>query len=111
MAAPWKSSPMFDSVEIVVAVGDRDHTVPLGAAAAACTHDEISVVRSIGSTFDDHETAYGCCKRCGEWVVSTLHFGGGGHIETRAMNAGERARYQEREDRTARDEWIAECAS
>lgn len=83
--------------------------IALGAPdPAACIHLEISVVRSIGSTFDDHETVYGCCKGCGAWVVSTLHFGGGEHIETRPMTDDERTRYQALEDRAQRDEWLAD---
>jgi len=55
-----------------------------------CEHDDINVLKSVGSAFDDHETTYGACRRCGMWVVTTAEFGGQGRIETRPMTMQER---------------------
>jgi hypothetical protein len=70
---------------------------------AGCDHMDITVRHSAGSTFDDHETVWGVCRRCGQFVVSTLVFGGGGHLETRVMTDRERYRFQTSEERMAEE--------
>lgn len=73
-----------------------------------CTHNDITVLRATGGGLDDHETIWGQCRACAAYLVSTCHFGGGGHIETRPMSPRELTRYAADETRRDRSEWIAD---
>lgn len=71
---------------------------------ATCQHNDINVIRSMGSAQDDHETVFGVCRSCKAWIVSTLFFGGG-HIETRNMTDKELTQFRALKNRRGREEW------
>ena len=51
----------------------REMSVLAEAIEGACMHDDMSVYRVI-KDLSDIETDYGCCLRCGQWLVRTTDF-------------------------------------
>lgn len=88
------------------AIADVEGASPL--AVTPCAHHAFSARVTRGSTFDDHTTQWGQCLTCKDWLVLTDYVDG--RSETRRMTDAELARFEARENRIRRGEWLADFA-
>lgn len=86
------------------AIADVEGSAPL--ALTPCAHHAFSARVTRGSTFDDHTTQWGQCLTCKDWLVLTDYVDG--RTETRRMTDAELARFEARENRIRRAEWLVD---
>ena len=87
---------VLDAEAILAEQRRAEMAVVAESLEGTCMHDDLSVYRVI-KDLSDVETDYGCCLRCGQWLVRTA-FLSSDRVEDRPMTDTERTRLQAYED-------------
>ena len=62
--------------------------------ATPCLHERLTIYKHVsGAPLNDHDTSWGCCIDCAEWIVQTSY--ANGRSEDRTMTAGEREAWEQ----------------
>lgn len=73
-----------------------------------CSHEKVTIARTMGDDLSDHETQWAHCHSCEAWIVRTVWYNKPQNecIEDRPMTEAESERLAVYETRRSRSEWL-----